>query len=100
MATRTAIVLPRKLFRADRAVPICEADGGKELGRKPSLCAAGAALMFLAVSGSAEAGGGNFMSGCEADVFSTAQQLGVAPSLYAPGTDGPNTMLPSGIRFA
>ncbi len=60
---------------------------------KPSLFAVAPVLALLLAAGSAQAAGGNFMSSCEADVFDTSQKLGVAPSLYAPGTDGPNTTL-------
>jgi hypothetical protein len=58
------------------------------------------AIGLMAAAHPAVAGGGNFMSSCEAEVFATGERLGVSPNLYAPGTDGPNTVTAPETRFA
>ncbi|HVJ51682.1 MAG TPA: hypothetical protein VM689_04435 [Aliidongia sp.] len=62
----------------------------------------GLSLIALSVAWAppASAASGNFISSCEADVFATAQSLGVEPNLYAPGTDGPNTVTATDRQFA
>ena len=58
------------------------------------------ALGLMLAAQPARAGGGNFVSSCEADVFTTGERLGVSPNLYAPGTDGPNTVTAPETRYA
>jgi hypothetical protein len=59
-----------------------------------------AAALALAAPLPAAAADGQFMSGCELDVFKAGQRLGIEPARTAPGTDGPNALTASERRFA
>lgn len=58
------------------------------------------AILALAAPVPSAAADGQFMSGCELDVFKAGQSLGVEPARTAPGTDGPNALTASERRFA